>query len=488
MNSPVKKSALLLMLVCFTTSLLAQNNDPSQFRGNNCSGIAAPNAAPPVNLLPGENLAWKTEVASGVSSPCIWGNKIFLTGFNPTDSALITYCINRENGDILWKREVFPDSLEKIHAVGSHAAATPTTNGNLVIVYFGSYGILCYDRDGNQVWGKKLPISASNYGSCASPIMEGNLLFVNRREELLALEVKTGDVLYSVKINNGNATPVIWQNQLLLHQSWKITSLNLSDGSVNWNFPLITVGPGTPVIEKDLFFLNGFTNLGENRLYDEMPEYDGMLSLINENEDSLIQIDKIPESLIFFRRPELDLPYPDDTICSWQKAARYFDSTKDGAMNKAEWEQMLEFSKKYMHHGVVALKLSAIKEKLPELLWKENNFVSEVPSLLCSGNQIYMITNGGFVTCMNSQTGEVIYREKLGASGAYLASPLLAGGNIYFTSYNGSITVVKPDDKLHVVSKCNLKEKIAASPVAAGNTLYVRTLKGLFAFENNFDK
>ncbi|MCA1758270.1 MAG: PQQ-binding-like beta-propeller repeat protein, partial [Bacteroidales bacterium] len=101
---------------------------------------------------------------------------------------------------------------------------------------------------------------------------------------------------------------------------------------------------------------------------------------------------------------------------------------------------------------------------------------------LCLNKQVYMISNGGLVTCMNAETGEIIYREKLGAPGAYLASPLLANGHIYFVSYNGKITVVKPGDKLNVVSQCNLKEKIAASPVAVGNQLFVRTTETLYAF------
>jgi outer membrane protein assembly factor BamB len=84
---------------------------------------------------------------------------------------------------------------------------------------------------------------------------------------------------------------------------------------------------------------------------------------------------------------------------------------------------------------------------------------------------------------MDPETGEVIFREKIGASGAYLASPLLANGHIYFASYNGVITVVKPDASLNIISRLNLKERIASSPVAAGNMLYLRTSGGLYAFE-----
>jgi hypothetical protein len=42
MNLPIKQLALSLVLVIFTTGLQAQNNIYSQFRGENCSGIASP--------------------------------------------------------------------------------------------------------------------------------------------------------------------------------------------------------------------------------------------------------------------------------------------------------------------------------------------------------------------------------------------------------------------------------------------------------------
>jgi hypothetical protein len=74
-----------------------------QFRGPNASGIAPENADPPVHFSADTNLLWKTEMLPGWSSPCIVNDKIFLTGFNDSDSLLYTVALNRENGGILWK-------------------------------------------------------------------------------------------------------------------------------------------------------------------------------------------------------------------------------------------------------------------------------------------------------------------------------------------------------------------------------------------------
>ncbi len=477
-----KEQAYIMSTIAIPTSPI-ENNYPSQFRGNNCSGVAPAGATPPAILVPDQNLAWNTQIASGVSSPCIWGNSIFLTGYDPYDRMLITYCFDKNTGTILWEQSVLPDSIEPFHAVGSPAAATPTTDGKHVYVYFGSYGVLCYGTNGNLVWEKKLPIPESMYGSCGSPVIVNNILLVNRLNELLALNKETGETIYTADIKGSAATPVIRGNQILIHQYLGIKSIKIDDGSENWHFNLVTLGNSTPVLYKNMLYVNGFTNVGETRLYDKLPEFDIMLSLSDRNADSLIQIIEIPASLALFRRPELELPFPDDTMYSWQKVAPNFDFTKDGAMNKFEWKQMKEYWEKYMvEHGVVAIKLPDNETEKPELIWKESNYVAEVPSLLCANNQVYMISNGGLVTCMNTETGEVIYREKLDAPGAYLASPLLANGHIYFVSYNGRITVVKPEGKLNVVSQCNLKGKIAASPVASDNQLFVRTTDTLYSF------
>jgi outer membrane protein assembly factor BamB len=95
-----------------------------------------------------------------------------------------------------------------------------------------------------------------------------------------------------------------------------------------------------------------------------------------------------------------------------------------------------------------------------------------------------MVKDGGIVTALDAKTGSEIYVERLGAPGSYHASPVAANGNIYFTSLNGVITVVKAGtSKWEVVAKNpQLDEHIAATPAIADNTLYVRTNKNLYAF------
>ena len=94
-----------------------------------------------------------------------------------------------------------------------------------------------------------------------------------------------------------------------------------------------------------------------------------------------------------------------------------------------------------------------------------------------------MTKNGGKTTCINSNDGEILYTKKLGATGAYFASPILANSLIYYSSYNGVITIVKEGEQFEIVNQIDLDERIGASPVALEDKLYVRTASHLYAFK-----
>ena len=103
-----------------------------QFRGPNSTGVAAPGGNPPVSFGPSENLVWKTPLPSGHSSPCIWGDLVFLTGYYPQSASFAVFALNRHSGAVEWQREIAVDEVEKVHATSNPANATPATDGEHV--------------------------------------------------------------------------------------------------------------------------------------------------------------------------------------------------------------------------------------------------------------------------------------------------------------------------------------------------------------------
>src|SRR5215471_18324966 len=150
-----------------------------QFRGPNSSGLGE--GRPPVRFGPDQNVLWKTALGPGLSSPIIWEGRIFLTEFDRASRQLATLCIDRRTGKILWRRTVAATEIEKVHEISNPAAPTPATDGERVYVYFGSYGLVCYDLEGNLRWEKRLPLAENPYGAAASPIVAGDLLVINHQ-------------------------------------------------------------------------------------------------------------------------------------------------------------------------------------------------------------------------------------------------------------------------------------------------------------------
>ena len=152
-------AGILLGVLClfFFTPQKAQNIVWPQFRGINCSGIADKNQDPPISFGKDQNMIWNTNLSKGQSSPCIWQDKIFITGFEEEEKLLKMYCIDRISGVIHWQKEISVMEFEKVQAVSSPANATPATDGERVVVYFSSYGILCYDLNGEKQWEMQYP-------------------------------------------------------------------------------------------------------------------------------------------------------------------------------------------------------------------------------------------------------------------------------------------------------------------------------------------
>ena len=113
----------------------------------------------------------------------------------------------------------------------------------------------------------------------------------------------------------------------------------------------------------------------------------------------------------------------------------------------------------------------------------DDDLVAEVPSLLIYADRMFLVRNGDIVHCRNLETGKDIYRGRLGAIGGYYASPVAAGGNVYFASDRGAVTVISADaPQLKVLARNELGEPIMATPALVDGVIYIRTDSHLFAF------
>ena len=141
------------------------------------------------------------------------------------------------------------------------------------------------------------------------------------------------------------------------------------------------------------------------------------------------------------------------------------------------------FESFYQKQGIKAIKLGGEGDvTIEHFLWGSTDNVPHVTSPLIYKNRVYMIRSGGILSCFQADKGNLLFYERIGAAGAYFASPVASNGRIYFASRNGIITVIEADSELKILDRNDLDEIISATPAIVDNKIYIRTEQSLYAF------
>ncbi|HOW63983.1 MAG TPA: PQQ-binding-like beta-propeller repeat protein [Candidatus Paceibacterota bacterium] len=210
------------------TASSAQTNSNQawpQFRGPDGQATSQ-NQGLPVTWSAEENLVWKTPLPGpGGSSPIVWGDRIFVTGFtgyavpgsssgdlNALERHVI--CLDRKDGKILWRKNV-PAIQPEQATVRDHgyASSTPLADADRLYVFFGKSGVLTFDHDGRQLWRANVGSKTHGWGSAASPLLYQDWIIVNAAVEsdsLVALNKQTGaEVWRAVGLKESWNTPIL---------------------------------------------------------------------------------------------------------------------------------------------------------------------------------------------------------------------------------------------------------------------------------------
>lgn len=111
--------------------------------------------------------------------------------------------------------------------------------------------------------------------------------------------------------------------------------------------------------------------------------------------------------------------------------------------------------------------------------WDFDKNVPTRPSLLLVNDLLFMVSDGGVVTCLDAKTGKERWTERL--NGQYTASPVVAAGLIYLCNEAGKTTVIRASADYEVVATNDLEAGCMASPALVGDTLILRTKTHLYA-------
>jgi outer membrane protein assembly factor BamB len=100
------------------------------------------------------------------------------------------------------------------------------------------------------------------------------------------------------------------------------------------------------------------------------------------------------------------------------------------------------------------------------------------PSPILVGDELYLLTDGGILSCVNARTGDVYWQMRLG--GTYSASPVFADGRIYVLGEHGGAMAIVPGREFRRVGNSRLDGAMLASMAVADAAIFIRTDSHLY--------
>jgi outer membrane protein assembly factor BamB len=493
MSRPPSRLALAVLgLLLASAPAHSADADPArwpQLRGPAGQGVAPDGVKLPLRFGPDRNALWKTDLPPGLSSPCIWGDRIFLTGYDDKARKLETFCLDRRTGQVRWRRTAPAKTIEHVHALSSVAAATPATDGEHVVTAFGSFGLICYDTAGKELWSMELPVPQTPFGSGTSPVLAGGRVLYKcqgTHSALLALDVRTGKEVWKkdpLPFDACYSVPLVYRaadgDEVIVHGMMGVRAYALADGKERWKLGgmFCQAVPSPVAAEGLLFFVVQFVG-GDKDDHLRPLSFDEMLKKYDKDGDGKLSREEVKDVVLYSRdgsTREGDVRLADLFTA--------FDRNKDGKIDRLEWAMTAMFAT-MLDNSLLAVRPGGKGDVTgSHVAWREKNSLPEIASPLCYRGRLYLVKHNGVVTCLDARTGKLIYRERLGAGGLYFASPVAGDGKVYFASARGVVVVLAAGDRFRVLARNDLGEPIGATPALVDGTLYLRAGGHLYAFK-----
>jgi len=124
-------------------------------------------------------------------------------------------------------------------------------------------------------------------------------------------------------------------------------------------------------------------------------------------------------------------------------------------------------------------KLAAIKlGDQPQVLWENNDFLSDVPSPVATDKYLFLVTSFGTVVCYDAQTGNKYWEKEFNNS--IYSSPVIAEGKVYVLDRTGLMHIFKADKEYTSLGEPALGEKSVCTPAFSSGRIYLRGDKNLY--------
>ncbi len=436
-NTLNMKRLIACLALLLVASMAAAEEWPA-WRGPRGDGTSLEKNVP-THWTATENIAWKSPVPGiGHSSPIVWGDCIFLTSClissNPTKKELtaehdrVLLCYDRRDGTKLWQKTVLTALLESKHKLNTYASSTPATDGERVFVTFvqpqepqsqgpSDVHIVCYDFQGHEVWRKVPGKFISPHGFCSAPVLHKDLVIVNCDQDArYAKDAKHKSFIVALERKTGTE---VWRIDDRPHQIRSYCAPLIVNAAGKWQMVL----SGTQCITS----------------YD--PDTGKRIWMIDGPTEQFVASPVHGDGVFF-----LTAGFPD-----YHNLAIKPDGTGNVTATHVLWHEAKAPARKAAY----------------------------VPSPIAHGKHFYVVSDLGYLNCLNAQTGKREWIKELGDH--HSASPVSVGDLLYLTSDVGETFVVRAGPKFDLVAQNPLGEECYASPAVSRGQVFLRGLHHLYA-------
>ncbi len=426
-----------LMILLTGVSLARAENWP-QWRGPNFDG-STDEVNLPTQWSQTENIAWSADLSgAAASTPIVWEDRVFLSGVDSANDTLQAMCFDRRDGKLLWKHDVAKGIRKDYRS--NFAAASPVTDGQLVVFFFGNGDMVCYDIEGQRQWGRNLQ---EDYGEfafmwtfSASPVLLDGKLY----QQVLQRDVPV----------DGRGL----QNEKNLSY---LLAMDPETGKTLWRH----IRPSKARAES----LEAFTT--------PMPyEVDGEMQLLVVGGDAVTGHD--PETGEELWRWGTWNP---ERITHWRQVTS--PVAGDGIVLVCAPKRDPIYAVKIGGHGTLD------DSALAWVSREEKALSSDVPTPAFYDGDFFVLSDvRKFLSRVEPRTGKVKWTVSTPGTAKYEASPLAADGKIYLMNFDGQVTIFRADDG-EIINQISMDrptdgEMVRASISAAHGQLFIRTTGKLY--------
>lgn len=415
----------------FITVTCCAHADWPDYRGPTGDGLApesAKTATLPLHWSETENVRWKTAIPHrGWSTPVVLGKQVWLTTAMTNGTEFFVLCADAATGKLVLNEKLFssanPEPLG--NDVNCYASPSPVIEPGRVYLHFGSYGTACLDTGSfKELWRRQDLPCRHLRGPGSSPVIVGDLLI---------LTMDGVDVQYLVALDKKSGKTVWRSERSAEWNDLEANGLPTAEGDLRkaYSTPLLVSVAGKPQL----------LTAGAKAAYAYDPQTGRELWKIKHTGYSVAMRPVFGEGLAFlssgFGKIELFAVRPDG----------------NGDVTQTH------------------------------IAWKTARGVPRMPSPLLVGDLLYLLGDGGVVTCLEARTGKEVWQERLG--GEYVASPVHAAGRVYCFSQDGKTTVLKVGRSFEVLARNKLDAGFMASPAVSDGAFFLRSKTHLFRIQSS---